>query len=173
MKKIIYILIAMALTSCMNSAEKQAQKEKAKLDSTIAAIERQEEIEQKVKQSIHDAIFDTVGLSESPVKVYEYGLIKQNYSSYRNIYLRYKNVSDKIVSGVRFKWYGENVFGEAADMGGYPEGFGGGYMDNTLRPGKKDYGEWSILSRDAKKVILAWPYEVVFEDGSKWELRKN
>ena len=48
----------------------------------------------------------------------------------------------------------------------------GGFDDAGLRPGKSKTGEWSILSRNAKKIVLVWPYEVVFEDGTKWEIGK-
>jgi hypothetical protein len=86
--------------------------------------------------------------------------------------LRFKNVSGKTVTGIRFKWYGENAFNEPADMGGLQEGWGSGFTHNPLRPGGTDYGQWSILSRDGKKVLIAYPYEVVFKDGTKWELKE-
>ncbi len=80
-----------------------------------------------------------------------------------------KNVSKKTISAIRFKWTGINAFGEPADMG-ITNGEGGGFDDDKLRPSKSNSGEWSILSRDLKKVTKAWAYEVVFEDGTKWEL---
>jgi hypothetical protein len=60
-----------------------------------------------------------------------------------------------------------------ADMSGFREGWGGGFTDDALRPGKTDYGEWSVLSRDGKKILIAYPYEVVFKDGTKWQLQQE
>ena len=61
-------------------------------------------------------------------------------------------------------------FNEPADMGGLRDGWGGGFTDDGLRPGSTSYGEWSIFSKDGKKVLIAYPYEVAFDDGTKWEL---
>jgi hypothetical protein len=52
---------------------------------------------------------------------------------------------------------------------GVVAGFGKGSTDRTLRAGKTSSGEWQALSRDLKKIIIAWPMEVVFEDGTKWK----
>ncbi len=86
--------------------------------------------------------------------------------------MSYKNVSGKKISAIRFKWYGENSFDEPADMGGLKEGWGSGFADDGLRVGATDYGTWSILSRDGKKILIAYPYEVAFADGTKWDLNQ-
>lgn len=96
--------------------------------------------------------------------------ITKEYSNYKDIASRYKNVSNKIITAIRFKWYGENAFNEPVDMGALNEGWGSGFTDDALRPGVSDYSQWSVLSRDGKKVLIAYPYEVAFKDGTKWEL---
>lgn len=116
------------------------------------------------------AKYDTGGLYLAPVKVTSARFVTKEYSNYKDIALRYKNVSDKMVTAIRFKWYGENAFSEPADMGGLSEGWGGGFTDDPLKPGSSDYGQWSILSKDGKKILIAYPYEVVFKDGTKWKL---
>jgi hypothetical protein len=116
------------------------------------------------------AKYDTGGLYLAPIKVLSAKFVAKEYSNYKDIALRYKNVSGKVVTAIRFKWYGENAFNEPADMGGLREGWGGGFTDDALRPGGSDYAEWSILSRDGKEILIAYPYEVVFKDGTKWEL---
>jgi hypothetical protein len=123
------------------------------------------------KAVIKNALFDTIGVSEAPVKVLSAKLIQREYSSYKDIWMSWKNVGTKKVAAIRFRWYGTNAFGEPADMGtpSIHEGFGGGFSDSPLSPGKKDDGIWSIMSRDGKKVVMAWPYEVAFEDGTKWK----
>jgi hypothetical protein len=127
---------------------------------------------EKIREEIHGegAKYDTGGLYLAPIKVLSAKFITKEYSRYKDISLRFKNVSNKVVTAVRFKWYGENAFNEPADMGGLQEGWGGGFTDYALRPGATDYREWSILSRDGKKVLIAYPYEVVFKDGTKWKL---
>lgn len=117
------------------------------------------------------AKYDTGGLYLAPVKVLSAKFVSKEYSSYKDIALRYKNVSQKVITAIRFKWYGKNAFDEPADVGGY-NGWGGGFRDEPLRPGATDYSEWSISSRDGKKILIAYPYEVVFEDGTKWLLEK-
>ncbi|OLY93512.1 hypothetical protein [Cnuella takakiae] len=131
-----------------------------------------EQTAKKIREEKHGvgAKYDTGGLYLAPVKVLSAKFVAREYSNYKDIALRFKNVSNKVVTAIRFKWYGENAFNEPADMGGLLEGWGGGFTDDALRPGASDYGQWSILSKDGKKVLIAYPYEVVFKDGAKWEL---
>lgn len=129
---------------------------------------------QKSREEKHGAgaQYDTGGLYLAPVKVLSAKFTKKEYSTYKDISLTYKNVSSKIVSGIRFKWYGENAFSEPADMSGIIDGWGTGFTDEELRPGKTDSGTWGLLSKDGKRVLIAYPYEVAFKDGSKWKLDK-
>ncbi len=121
---------------------------------------------QRIKQ---DAAFkDTANMSESPIKVISARPVTKDYSNYKDISLTYKNISGKTIAAIRFKWYGINAFGEPADMGVLSDGIGAGFTDNKLKVGKTASGEWSILSKDLKKVVKAWAYEVAFEDRTKW-----
>ena len=71
-------------------------------------------------------------------------------------------------------WKGTNAFGEPADLGNsYATGYGGGFTDNELDPGKSSSGVWEILSRDAKELTLAWPIEVIFFDKTNWKLKNK
>ncbi len=145
-----------------SDAEIDAMAEKM-VDSVAAAID---------SQVRNEDMADTAKLKSSPVRVLKFNLVKREYSNYRDIELKYKNVSDKTIEGIRFEWFGTNAFGEPADMGGtFIEGRGGGFTDETLKPGKTTYSRWEIFSNDAKKIITARPYEVVFSDGSKWTLK--
>lgn len=104
-----------------------------------------------------------------PVKILAAKPVREDYSNYKSVYISYKNISKKTITGIKFKWKGINAFGEPADMGA-TDGTGGGFTDDKLRAGRSDNGTWDILSRDLKKVTKAWVYEVAFEDGTKWEL---
>lgn len=170
MKKFIYIIIALALMAGCNtqSAEEKAAKEKAKQDSIAISLlfEQQEQNDQSK--------FDTLGLSKSPIKIISAKLYKRSYSKYRDIQITYKNISDKAIEAIRFEWYGENAFGEPADMGDYSNiGYGYGFTDDKIKPNKTATKYWNIYSKDGKNVVLAWPYEVVFDDGSKWSISNN
>lgn len=117
---------------------------------------------------------DTGSISNSPIKILNAKLFKEEYSSYKSISLSYKNVSGKKVEAIKFKWYGEDAFGKPADMGAgsIVEGYGGGFDDDPLGPGKSRTSQWSIYSSRGKKVILAWAYEVAFSDGTSWKSSK-
>lgn len=52
------------------------------------------------------------------------------------------------------------------------EGFGNGFTDDILYPNQTTSASWDINSGNAKKIVLAWPYEVVFSNGEKWEIGK-
>lgn len=141
------------------------------LADTMEVARRTDSATQEV---IKSALFDTVGISQAPVKVLSAKLVEREYSNSKDIRLAWKNVSGKDVAAIRFKWYGLNAFGEPADMGNTSilAGFGSGFVDRSLKPGKSDSGNWSIMSKDGKKIVLAWPYEVAFEDGTKWKCGK-
>lgn len=115
---------------------------------------------------------DSISLTGCPVSVTKANLFKDGYSNYKSISLTYRNISNKRIEAIRFNWYGEDAFGEPADMGGYLDGMGGGFTDDPLGPGKSTTSVWSILSSRGKKVIKAWAYEVAFSDGTKWELQE-
>ena len=167
--KYLLLFFLLSFLSCQDNATPETNL------SFEDSVRIDREARAKVDSMMTSMAFDTVGVSEAPIKVINARLVKREYSNYKDISLTYKNISDKKVSAVRFAWYGETAFGDAADMGtSVREGFGGGFDDEGLRPGKSKTAQWSILSRNAKKVVLAWPTEVAFEDGSKWESnRKN
>lgn len=145
----------------------------SKSDSTITDHQRDSIIEVVDRGIIDKMLEDTIKAKNAPVKILKARIIQKEYSSYKSISLTYKNVSGKDIEAIRFSWYGVNAFDEPADMGSsLVEGFGGGFMDDGLRANHSSSDTWSILSRDAKKVIAAWPTEVVFEDGTKWEIEK-
>lgn len=126
-----------------------------------------------LNEMLNAAMFDTVGVSTSPVQVLWTKLVTSVQPSYKSIQLTWRNEGSKKVAAIRFKWYGLNAFGEPAEMGGNKvTGFGSGFIDRSLSPGKTDTGTWPIMSKDGKKVVMAWPYEIAFEDGTKWKSGK-
>jgi hypothetical protein len=124
-----------------------------------------------MKNIMQNAVFgDTSNLYSAPVIVTKATLVKQEYSNYKDVSLTYKNISGKKIEAIKFKWYGVDAFGEAADMGSTFEGIGGGFDDDGLRAGAIKTGQWSVMSSRGKKITKACPYEVVFADGTKWKV---
>lgn len=163
-KNIFLILIMFWICACESEAPKKYDPQKK-----LREAEAQRIAKDFVAEITSSALWDTAYSSSAPVVVISSRLVKQEYSNRRDLELRFKNVSGKTVSAIRFRWYGLNAFNEPADMGDYANvGFGAGQTDSPLRPGKTNTGEWGILSKDAKKIVRAWAYEVVFSDGTKW-----
>jgi len=165
--------IILVVSSCNYKKENTAltPKEIASIKDSFATALT---VDSMVKSSISNHFLeDTSKLHDAPIIVLKAVPVKKEYSNYKDIRLTWKNVSNKTISAVRFRWYGVNAFNEAAEMGGSYRGIGGGFSDDKLKPGRTDYGEWSLLSSDLKKVVKAWPYEVAFEDGTKWEIKND
>lgn len=174
MTKLLCVLAITAISCHHNSAQNETEALLSETDRLIDSMNIARRSDSMTQAVIKDALFDTAGISQAPVKVLSAKLVTQEYSNSKDIRLTWKNVSGKKVAAIRFKWYGLNAFGEPADMGGSAviKGIGGGFADRSLAPGKTDSGEWSIMSKDGKKVVMAWPYEVAFEDGTKWKSGK-
>jgi len=172
----VYSLCFISCESSPRVVETTKEKKAAQLDSFSRAKygeSADEHVKKMVQETMKNALFDTVGLSKSPIKVISAKIVQQDYSTFRSVKLRYKNISGKAISGIRFKWYGTNAFNEPADLGNsFAEGFGAGFTDEEMRAGKVESSQWDVLSRDAKKIQLAWPYEVSFADGTSWKLAK-
>lgn len=168
MKKIICLCIIVFLFISCNDAPVYKTSAQRLREAAIA-----DSISKEVLGSTNKNLMDTAGLSQSPVKVLSAKMIEREYSNYRDIQLRYKNVSRKKIAAIKFAWYGENAFKEPADMGDYEHnGFGRGFTDDILKSGQVKTSQWEILSKDGRTVILAWPIEVMYTDGTKWELNK-
>ena len=165
------IILGLIFVGCAGNEQSEAEKilEEAyiqeKVDSTMMSLDEEMEL---YKQSL---LWDTVGIDQSGLEIVSAEFVKTSeYSNYKSVKISYKNVTDKDIKAIRFKWYGLNAFDEPADCGNSSnEGFGSGYMDDGLKAGKTTSGTWSISSRDGDRIIKAWPYEVVFKDGTKWK----
>lgn len=168
MKKQILLFSVISVLSSCNFSNKTSE-----ADKVINDIRISEMTDSIINNTSKNMYLDSTGMDKSPVRVTSAKFVTEEYSNYKKIRLSYKNVSDKTIQAIRFEWYGENAFGEPADMGtSVVAGAGGGFTDEKLRPNASSSGNWDILSRDGKKILMARAYEVVFEDGTKWSLRK-
>ena len=167
----LFFFLISLITSCNSSNNNnKVGSESEKLLSEINIKNLSDSIS---KSTIKNLYLDSTGMKNSPIVVLAAKLFKEEYSTYKSIRITYKNVSEKSIEAIRFEWYGENSFGEPADMGNpLNRGLGSGFSDENLKPNSKTTNEWNILSRDGKKVLMARAYEVVFTDGTKWKLIK-
>lgn len=170
---ILFLLIPfIGCNEIIKNYQDSQQKEKELKDSIKKVVEtKTEKFTTDLKKSME---FDTVGVSTAPIKIIKYKLVDREYSNYKDMVITCKNISSKPIEGIRFRWYGETVFGDPAHMGSMIfDGFGTGESDEKLGIGKNQTLHWSMISRDAKKNIQTWPTEVVFSDGSKWQSKTD
>ena len=162
------------LISCQGKQETPLEKlqREVREDSIDRVVrKRTDSMVKSIKTNIY---WDTANIAEAPIIVTSAKLSRGEYSSYKDVVLTFKNVSGKKVEAIRFRWYCLNAFGEPADMSGLLEpGFGAGYTEDPLRPGKSDNATWDGVSRNAKKIVKAWATEAVFDDGTKWEAKSQ
>ena len=173
-KYLTFLIIAIVFISMLFylNQNKEIEKSKNKLKKInlfLDSIEIEEQIQKKERDLILNVNWDTVGIKNSGIIITKAKFISEEYSSYKSIQLTYKNISEKKIKAISFKWYGINAFEEPADCGGYEHGFGGGFDDDGLSNGESTTSVWSISSNDGDKIIKAWPNEVVYIDGSKWK----
>lgn len=147
--------------------KKIAIRDSISADSTIRAMKFEADI------TSGRILKDTIGYCKSPVKIVSSSLLKNKYSSDRDIKLVYKNVSKKKINAIKFRWKGIDAFGDPADMEGQVGGVGGGYTEVAISPSKSDFATWDMLSRNASKITVVWVSEVAFSDGTKWFIDNN
>ena len=169
--KIDIIIICFLFISCGPKKESRAEKILREVEIDRKVDSTMKSADEEIKQDLINLNWDTIGIQYSGIEITKAEFIKENeYSNYKSVRIFYRNNSTKNIKAIRFKWYGLNAFNEPADCGNISNpGFGGGYTDIILKTGKSNSGTWSVLSRDGDKVVKAWPYEIVYEDGSKWK----
>lgn len=176
MKFLIFLIIlpwaACKSTTNKSSAEKILEDSEAFIDSVRSA----RQVDSMVKEtmnSVYRNVADSSGSWRAPVQVTKAVMAKNGYTSTRSVRLSYKNVSNKKVAAIKFRWYGVDAFGEPADMGDAFEGLGSGLDDDGLNIGAKKTGTWDVYSSRGRKITSACAIEVAFEDGSVWKLKSN
>jgi len=174
MKQIILIFAIIAiLISCKKETDFN-ERNKFLVDSLKIVKLSEERTDSVIQDATKTKILDTTGMKDCPVKITKSQLVKEEYTNYKNISLKYKNVSKKTIQGIRFEWYGENSFNEPAEMGNsIAPGYGGGFSEDIIKPNQSNSGTWKIYSIDAKKIITARAYEVAFTDGTSWKLKQD
>lgn len=169
MKKVIFFVCVLLTLSCQDKPKEYSQEQLERIQVI------KDSLSENISKRINDELSrDTAGLYLSPIKIVSYKIVESESGRYRNVRLTYKNVSKQKISAIKFSWSGVDAFGDPADLGNsFIKGYGGGFTDDPLSPGKSETSTWEILSRNARKIIFAWPTEVAFDDGTKWELKSD
>lgn len=163
MKKILFFIsLSLFLFSCKSDEEK-AKEQYIKDSITIAVMDR-------MADNMIERNFNNDEIKKAPVKIISCKYIQDSTSTSKHIEIFYKNVSNKNIVAVRFKWYGLNIYGEPADAGGM-DGFGGGSSEQHVKPNEEVGVTWDIYSRNGNTIKGCRPEVVIFEDGTKWSLK--
>ncbi len=110
---------------------------------------------------------DSLSKIQSPIQITDFILYNEEYSNYQSLRLKYKNVSDKTVIAAKFHWYDtKDVFGDPVDLLSYTNG----WTESTIKPNQTSSSSWDLLEQGIKSG-KAYCYEVVYSDGTKWELK--
>ncbi|MCD0467185.1 hypothetical protein [Flavobacterium sp. ENC] len=170
MKRIIVVLIVIVL-SCQKKKEKSSGYVRATLTDTAMNVYSPQSSYEMVKTKY----LKNDSLSDYPVKIISTKLFKNQYSTFKNIRLTFKNVSRKNIHAIKFQWYTENALAEPSNLRSFfNRGESSGlYTADLLKPGKTSSVIFEEFSSDAKRVIAARPYEVVFSDGTKWYIKNQ
>jgi hypothetical protein len=167
LKLMMMLFIVIMSTSCKNGPENTT--DEIKLDY-LDSLKMEREAQERLDEFRTSLNWDTVGIHESGLIITDARFYKEQYSNYKSVKLKYKNVSGKRIKAIRFKWYGIDSFGDPTDCGRLTEiGFGGGFDDSGLGIGQSTYGIWSVYNQGGDKIVKAWPTEIAFEDGTKWK----
>ena len=183
MKIVAYCLLILMMCfyfACNNAARNQYDIDRDSLTINPTDKRTNQEIDAHIKDSLgsnirnkisKDIYEDTVGLYLAPIQILTASIVESESGGYRNVKLKYKNISNKKIAGIKFRWKCVDAFGEPADVGSSLfEGYGQGFVDRILKPNENTGTTFEVLSKNAKKILLAFPFEVAFDDGTKWQL---
>ena len=169
MKRIASLFFIVLFISSCNGPSSQERKEALKQLKLDEAQKRSSDAVEKMLKNRED---DSLRIAAAPIKVLSYKVVKVPYTSYRNIEITFKNVSNKTINAVRFGFMGKTAFDKPANVGGF-EGKNYGNYDESIKSKQKQTITFSINSPDLKKIEYVRPYEIVYEDGEKYTLMVN
>ena len=89
--------------------------------------------------------------------------------------MTFKNVTKKDIQAIKFQWYTENALGEPSNLRSsfYLRGESCGLYTEFFKKKGTSTVIFEEFSSDAKRIIGAQAYEVVFSDGTKWNPRNQ
>lgn len=163
MKKLFSLIFVFAFLSCKQN--KSSIKEKLPVTDTMTAAEEEYMV------TVSSVQFDTANIKTSPIQVVKayYGS-RTKYDDERVI-IEYKNVTNKTIEAIKFRWYMKDAFGEVLFLtNDILLDFGSGRTDNKVGSGATQEFTWKGLISGTPKHIKAWAYEVAFSDRTIWKI---
>lgn len=169
-KLLLFFSILFTLSNCNQTK----QENKAIVKSKKHSKTNENSLDKK------DSIFEKKDVTKSansrdlPIKIIKAILLKNDYSHHKDIKIIYKNTSKKTIKAIKLDWFCINAFEEPAS-GNYFYGEGNfkGSLTSTIKPGETKSEIWEDFSTDADKIIKVRAYYIVYNDGTKWELKKE
>lgn len=139
-----------------------------KKDQFLDSISNVRTTDSVLKAVYNRAMFDTVGIYNAPIKI-----ISSEVEKYGRIKIVYKNISNKDISAIRFKFYCENAFFEPANINMLQtentKGFWAGFYDDGIKKGETSTSIFNTEIHSDAKTVLTWPSLVAFSDKTKWK----
>lgn len=167
MNKLLLFSILLSITSCTETTKNNPTNH----TQIKPKIEQNFQPEISYNDSIKQAILDTTNTHNSPVKILSSKIFNDVYSNHKSIQLTYKNISKKDIKGIKVEWYCLNAFEKpASGKHFFEKGKSNGLITDYLKKTKTASKVWEDFSTDATTVLSARAYEVVFTDGTKWNL---
>ena len=183
MKHLFYLLFTiLIIDSCkskpsIGTEDKKQPKPMTKWDSLMYGLDT---ITGKTKDmlNISPDHFDTANIASSPVQI-----VSKEFISERDylgldeefILIRYKNISQKTITGVKLRWYCEDGFGEPnlmTDMSGAVTiSIGEGRNGERLNPGETGAIKYKQYYETGDRLVSTWAYQVGFDDQTVWNIK--
>lgn len=183
MKNLFYLLfISVAFNSCQSKPsnvkkDKKPQKLLTKWDSLMYELDTATG-KKKAMLNISPDHFDTVKIATSPVQIISKEFISEkDYLGLEEefILIRYKNISQKTITGVKLRWYCEDGFGEPNLMldlsGGLMISIGEARNGERLKPGESQSIKYKQNYETGDRLVSAWAYQVGFDDQTIWSIK--
>lgn len=114
LKKSNYFGFILLITSCTSPDSNSTLSDTDSLDGMTAAewkTKFMDSLDKDITKKIYFNFTDS-DLAKAPVKVLSARPVEKEYSNYKDIRLSWKNVSNKTISAIKFRWSGINAFGE-------------------------------------------------------------
>lgn len=150
-------LTALFLICSLSNCNSKSASEQEKEDSTKNLM-----LKDYTNNRMKEMHFDTIKVADGPVQIISSKLDRDK------IVIDYKNNSKETITGAKFKWYLENTSSRPLDIISFEKGFGNGTDTKTVLPGERTTSKWDADTTNGKRIFLSWPYEISFENGTKW-----
>lgn len=156
------------LISCSTYPNNERNVDTSSARISLRAAEMTDSLIKEVEKGVSKKTLDDLykGQDSCPLKITKYFLTYNSINS-PEANITYKNVSTKLIDGIKVSVACYNNFDEPVTSG-YSNVFGGIDQDK-LRPGRQKTGTWTMSLFDNTTKIKPFIREVHFSDGTTWK----